>query len=169
MCSRAAGDQILTPANFNCPGQIVISGQGEACYRAVELAEEYGAIKAIQLQVAGAFHTEMMAPAADTLKTALQDCQIQAPADVRVIANVDVRYYNDPEQIRNGLVRQLVEPIQWQKCMEKLLDEGVEKYYEIGPGRVLTGLMKRINRKTKVVNVSNVNALRQLQQQDAVV
>lgn len=168
LCSHAAGDQILKPANFNCPGQIVISGQGEACYRAVELAEEYGAIKAIQLQVAGAFHTEMMAPAADTLKTALQGCQIHAPGDVRVIANVDVEYYNDTDGIRHGLVRQLIEPIQWQKCMEKLLDEGVEKYYEIGPGRVLTGLMRRINRKTKVINVSNVNALRQLHEQNVV-
>ena len=168
LCSHAAGDQVLKPANFNCPGQIVVSGQNEACDRAVELADEYGAIMAIKLKVAGAFHTEMMAPAADTLQTALEHCQIQSPT-ARVIANVDVEFYNDADGIRQGLVRQLVQPIQWQKCMEKLLDEGIEKYYEIGPGRVLVGLMKRINRKTKVINVSNLNALRQLQEQSAVV
>ena len=168
LCSHAAGDQVLKPANFNCPGQIVISGQSQACYRAVQLANEYGAIKAIELKVAGAFHTEMMAPAADTLQTALEDCQIESPTAAKVIANVDVEYYNDAAGIRHGLVKQLLEPIQWQKCMEKLLDEGVEKYYEIGPGRVLTGLMKRINRKTKVINVSNLNALRKLQEQIAI-
>jgi [acyl-carrier-protein] S-malonyltransferase len=110
-----------------------------------------------------------MSPAADALAQALADCPITAPADTAVIANVDVRHYEDAEQIRTGLVRQLIEPIQWQKCMEKLLDAGVEKYYEIGPGRVLTGLMKRINRKTRVINLSSLEAIRKLQAQDAAV
>ena len=77
-------------------------------------------------------------------------------------ASVDVSYYNDAEGIRNGLVEQLVKPLRWQKCMEKLLDEGVENFYEIGPGRVLTGLMRRINRKTRVNNVSDLKSLNAL-------
>jgi len=162
VCQEAAQGQLLKPANFNCPGQIVISGENDACDRAVEAAERRGALKAIKLKVAGAFHTEMMSPAAKALRDALAQSEIKAPTDVRTIANVNAEYYTEAEQIRSGLVRQLVEPILWQACMEKLLDEGVETYYEIGPGRVLTGLMKRINRKAKVINVSDVGGSRQL-------
>ncbi len=166
LCTAASQGQLLRAANYNCPGQIVISGEIEACDRAVELAEEFGAMKAVKLKVAGAFHTDMMSSAAQALQEALESCQISAPDEIKVIANIDVNFYTDAEQIREGLVKQLVQPILWQKCMEKLLDAGVEKYYEIGPGRVLTGLMKRIRRKTRVVNVSNVDALKKLQSQE---
>lgn len=162
LCQEASEGAVLSPANFNCPGQIVISGDRQACGRAVGLAEKFGAIKAIQLQVAGGFHTEMMAPAADELKSALESCSISDDSSVKVIANVTSGYYNTAQEIREGLVGQLVSPIQWQKCMEKLLEAGVEKYYEIGPNRVLTGLMRRINRKTRVVNLSNAKAIEDL-------
>ena len=162
LCDNAAQGQLLKPVNFNCPGQIVISGDVDACRRAAELAEEYGAIKAVILQVAGAFHTEKMNPAADALKIALENADIADIGPVKVIANIDAEYYSGPDQIRKGLVRQLVEPILWQKSMEKLLEEGIEDYYEIGPGRVLTGLMRRINRKTKVKNISGLKSLKAL-------
>lgn len=168
LCVEAAGADLLVAVNFNCPGQIVISGDGEACRRAASLAEKYGAIKAVPLKVAGAFHTKMMAPAADTLQEALQSCEIADPSGVKVIANIDAAYYDDAAQIRQGLVNQLVQPILWQRCMEKLLDEGVESFYEIGPGRVLTGLMKRINRKTKVINVSDLESISNLRSQTCV-
>ncbi len=167
VCEGAAEGQLLKCANFNCPGQIVISGHLEACRRAVDIAERHGAIKAISLKVAGAFHTEMMSPAAEALGSALAVSEIRICGDVRTIANVDATYYADAEQVRRGLVRQLVEPILWQSCMEKLLDEGVERWYEIGPGRVLTGLMKRINRKAKIVNVSDLGGLQELRSQRA--
>ncbi len=163
LCQEAGEGELLTAVNFNCPGQIVISGAIEPCQRAVELADKYGAIKAIPLKVAGAFHTELMKPAAESLKAALEKCQIGNPGEIKVIANIDAGYYDSASQIRGGLVRQLVEPLLWQRCMEKLLDEGVERFYEIGPGRVLTGLMRRINRKTKVVNVSDLASLSKLQ------
>ncbi len=159
LCKDAAGDGLLSCANFNCPGQIVLSGDVDACQRAAELAEKYGAIKAVVLKVAGAFHTSMMQPAADALKEALKSCKIAETTGVKVIANIDAEYYNGAAGIRQGLVRQLVEPLLWQKCMEKLLAEGVENFYEIGPGRVLTGLMRRINRKTKVINVSSAGTI----------
>ena len=165
LCVEAAGADLLVAVNFNCPGQIVISGDGEACRRAAALAEKYGAIKAVPLKVAGAFHTKMMAPAADTLQEALQSCEIADPSGVKVIANIDAAYYDDAAQIRQGLINQLVQPILWQRCMAKLLDEGVESFYEIGPGRVLTGLMKRINRKTKVINVSDLESISNLRSQ----
>jgi [acyl-carrier-protein] S-malonyltransferase len=151
------------PVNFNCPGQIVISGTSAACKRAEKLADKYGAIKAVPLSVAGAFHTEMMAPAAEQLEKALEKTSIQDPSNVKVIANISAEYYSNAGQIKEGLTRQLIQPILWQKCMERLIGEGIEKFYEIGPGRVLTGLMKRINRKIKVTNISTAEAISKLQ------
>jgi [acyl-carrier-protein] S-malonyltransferase len=163
LCKEAASDGLLTAVNFNCPGQIVISGDMDACSKAAQLAKKYGAIKAVVLKVAGAFHTSMMQPAADALKEALDDCDISKELSVKVIANIDTQYYTSADHIRSGLVKQLVQPLLWQKCMVKLLDEGVDNFYEIGPGRVLTGLMKRINRKTKVINVSDLGSIQKLQ------
>jgi len=159
LCRTAAKGGLLRPANFNCPGQIVISGDTKACQRAAELAESFGAIKAIVLQVAGAFHTEKMAGAAKTLKEALAICNIADPGEIKVLANVSGDYYQNANDIRSGLTEQLSSPILWQKCMQKLIDQGVEKFYEIGPGRVLTGLMKRIDRKKKVVNISTADSI----------
>jgi len=162
LCEEASQGELLVAVNFNCPGQIVLSGAVGACQRAAELAEKHGAIKAVPLSVAGAFHSEMMNPAAEELSKALADCPINDPADIKVIANIDGEYYKDANAIRHGLVKQLVQPILWQKCMEKLLAEGVENFYEIGPGRVLTGLMKRIHRRTKVTNISTAESLQKL-------
>jgi [acyl-carrier-protein] S-malonyltransferase len=156
LCKEAAEGGLLSCANFNCPGQIVITGDAEACKRAVGLAEKYGAAKAIELKVAGAFHSQLMAPAAEELKKAIGLCEIKPPADIAVIANVDAQYYKTKEQISQGLVKQLTGAVLWQNCMEKLLADGVTKFYEIGPNRVLTGLMRRINRKAEVVNISAI-------------
>jgi len=162
LCEKASQGVLLKGVNFNCPGQIVISGDVEACKRAADMAEEFGAIKAIPLAVAGAFHTVFMDPAAKKLEKALRDSPIAGASNVKVVANVDAGYYNTAEQTINGLVTQLVAPILWQKCMEKLLAEGVEDFYEIGPNRVLTGLMRRINRKTKVKNISDLASLQKV-------
>ncbi len=162
LCTEAAEGELLAPVNFNCPGQIVVSGSISACERAEMLAEKYGAIKAVRLEVAGAFHTEMMSSAAEALKEALSNCQISEPSEIKTIANINAEYYESSPKIAEGLIKQLTCPILWQKCMERLLTDGVEKFYEIGPGRVLTGLMKRINRKIKVVNLSNLVAIKSL-------
>ena len=170
LCNEASQGELLQAVNFNCPGQIVVSGAKDACTRAAELAEKYGAIKAIPLEVAGAFHTEMMAGAAHTLSEALQKAGISEPADnkiisnsnTRTISNIDAEYYTSAEKIRQGLTKQLTCPILWQKCMERLLADGIDKFYEIGPGRVLTGLMKRINRKIKVINISSLESLKDI-------
>jgi len=162
LCNEAAQNELLSAVNFNCPGQIVISGAKSACARAERLAEKFGAIKAVRLAVAGAFHTEMMSTAADALKKALQKSRIRQPSDIRIIANIDAKYYESGEKIADGLVKQLTCPILWQKCMEKLLADGVEKFYEIGPGRVLTGLMRRLSRSTKVVNINSLRAIERL-------
>jgi len=164
LCAEARQGELLEPVNFNCPGQIVLSGAKAPCRRAAELAPKYDAIKAMPLAVAGAFHTEMMATAAESLSQALADVQIVEPDGVKTIANVNAEYYDSTRAIAEGLALQLTRPILWQKCMERLLADGVENFYEIGPGRVLTGLMRRIKRKAKVTNLSTAEALKKLLQ-----
>ena len=162
LCVEASEGELLVPVNFNCPGQIAISGTKAACERAETLAEKRGALGAIRLEVAGAFHTDMMSSAAEALKKALSKCNISEPAETRIIANITGEYYQSSEEIAEGLAKQLTCPILWQKCMERLLADGVEEFYEIGPGRVLTGLMRRIHRKTRVTNISTLQALEEL-------
>ncbi len=162
LCIAAAEGELLELVNFNCPGQIVASGSISACDRLERLAPEYGAAKAIRLEVAGAFHSDMMSSAAEALGQALAQCTIAEPANIKTLANIDAEYYQGPDAVANGLVKQLTSPILWQKCMERLLSEGVEQFYEIGPGRVLAGLMRRINRKTKVINVNGAESLKAL-------
>jgi len=159
LCEEASQGEILEPVNFNCPGQVAISGEVSACQRAEKLAEKYGAIKAVRLEVAGAFHTTMMTPAAETLSEVLAQTNIADPTSPKVIANVTADYYTSADQIRSSLAKQLTSPILWQKCMERLLADGVEVFYEIGPGKVLTGLMKRINRKANIINLSSAQSL----------
>ncbi len=142
-----------------------MSGSKSACQRAEQLAEKYGAIKAVRLEVAGAFHTEMMSSAAVVLKEALSNCEISGPSEIKTIANIHAEYYESTSKIAEGLIKQLTCPILWQKCMERLLADGVEKFYEIGPGRVLTALCRRINRKIKVVNVSSLDSINELLEQ----
>ena len=162
LCAEAREGGLLEPVNFNCPGQIVLSGEKAPCRRAEHLAPKYGAIKAVPLPVAGAFHTTMMAPAAETLKEALADTHIAEPAAVKTIANINAKYYNTAAGIRLGLTKQLTSPILWQKCMERLLADGIEDFCEIGPSRVLTGLMKRISRKANIINLSTAESIKQL-------
>ncbi len=162
LCAEAGQNELLAAVNFNCPGQIVVSGSKAACERATSLAEKYGAIKAVKLEVAGAFHTQMMSSAAEALKQALSNCRISEPSEIKIIANINAEYYHSAKEIAEGLIKQLTHPILWQKCMERLLADGTEKFYEIGPGRVLTGLMRRISRKTKVVNASTLDAIKDI-------
>jgi len=146
ICVAAAQQgEVLRIANRLGPGNIVISGHRAACERAVELAEEAGG-RAVRLSVAGAFHTSLMEPADQEVARALEDCPMSAPR-IPVISNVDAQPHDDPEEIRELLVRQVKSPVLWADSLGKLIESGIEEFYEIGPGRVLTGLLKRINRK----------------------
>ncbi len=150
------GETMLSAVNFNCPGQIVVSGTINACKKAAEIAGEYGAMKAIPLTVAGAFHTDMMAPAAEQLASAIDGCTLNAPT-TPVISNVDTLAYAGAGEIKEKLLKQLVGAVRWQQSVEKLIDEGFDSYVEIGPGRVLSGLVKKITRGKKVkANITNV-------------
>ncbi|MFA5863723.1 MAG: ACP S-malonyltransferase [Phycisphaerae bacterium] len=159
ICNEARENEILVPANFNCPGQVVVSGHRGACVRAAQLAEKAGAMKAIVLDVAGAFHSPLMQPAADKLKTVLEQTEFHPPK-IPVISNVDCEFHTDLADIRQTLYRQVTASTYWGKSMEKLLSLGVDQFFEIGPKRTLTGFLKRIDRKAKAVNISGVADLR---------
>ena len=144
--------EVLEIANHLCPGNIVVSGDQAACDRIAESAVAAGAIKAIPLAVAGAFHTSIMQPAVDQLSEALAGATLSAPR-IPVISNVDAQPHTDPEEIRRLLVDQVVNAVRWEGSMRYLLAENYDLFYEVGPGRVLRGLMKRIHRKTKCEGV----------------
>lgn len=154
LVEAARGDEVLQVANLLCPGNIVVSGSRGACARLTEAATQAGAMKVIPLAVAGAFHTPLMQPAYDRLSAALAEAEIRTPR-IPVISNVDARPHPDPAEIRELLVRQLVNPVLWEESMRRLIGEhGVERCFEVGPGRVLTGLLKRIDRKFPCENVA---------------
>jgi len=138
-------------ANYLCPGNTVLSGEIKAIDAAEKLIEAKNG-KPIRLPVAGAFHTELMKPADDQLAVALANVTIHSPR-IPVWSNVDAKSHAEPAEIRNLLVRQVLQPVRWEETMRNLLNEGVERFYEIGPGKVLTGLLKRINRKVECRSV----------------
>ena len=152
LCEKARGGEVLEIANLLCPGNIAISGTNAACERAAEMAQSVGAMKAVPLAVAGAFHTQIMRPADQTLAAALADVPMQRPK-IPVISNVDAQPHDDPEEIRRLLVRQVVSPVRWEDSMRLLLQQGFDQFYEVGPGRVLRGLLRRIDRKVSCQSV----------------
>lgn len=157
LCQRAGEGEVLSPANFNAPGQVVISGTQAACERAVKVCEEMGG-KATPLVVAGAFHSPLMKPAVERLRTVLNGSDMNAPR-FAVISNVTGKPHGDVGSIRELLCVQCAQPIRWVSSMQYLLAEKVERFYEVGPGKVLSGLMRRMDRKTRVVNVSDAASL----------
>ena len=146
LCAQAAAGDVLTIANYLCPGNIVISGDKAACDRALPIALEIGAMKAIPLAVAGAFHTPIMESAVARLTEALETVSF-APPRIPVVLNVDGQFHDDPSMIQKLLARQVVEPVLWEASMRALLERGATEFYEVGPGRVLRGLLRRIERK----------------------
>jgi [acyl-carrier-protein] S-malonyltransferase len=153
LCEQARGDEILEIANLLCPGNVVVSGTNAACERAAEMAPGMGAMKAVPLAVAGAFHTRIMRPADEKLAEALADVPMKSPR-IPVICNVDARPHSDPEEIRQLLVQQVLSPVLWEDSMRYLLGQGFDEFYEVGPGRVLRGLLRRIDRKIDCQNVA---------------
>jgi [acyl-carrier-protein] S-malonyltransferase len=153
LCEEASSEGLIRLANFLCPGNIVVSGSKAACKKFVTLVDEAGG-KPMPLAVAGAFHTEIMKPADEKLAEALAGIQLNSPR-IPVVSNVDAKPHEDLEEIRDLLVRQVLSPVQWEPSIRYLLEQGVEEFYEIGPGRVLSGLLKRIKRKTPCTVVND--------------
>ena len=151
-------------ANFNCPGQMVISGSKENIEKAMELAKTKGAARATPLQVSGAFHSPLMQPAKEGLATIISRLTFKDPS-VPVIANTTAHPLVRGEQIGPELTAQLLNSVQWQRSIEFMIENGVSTFIEIGPGKVLTGLIKRINRNANVMNIGDVEAIKNLANQ----
>jgi len=151
LVGEARGDGVLEIANLLCPGNTVVSGSQASIEALCSLAESRQ-FRYAKLAVAGAFHTPLMKPADEALATALGQVKLVAPR-LPIWFNVDAKPHTDPDEIRNLLIRQVLSPVQWEGTLRGLENAGFTKYYEVGPGRVLAGLMKRINRKADLTNI----------------
>ncbi len=151
-------------ANINCPGQLVISGATDNITRAVELATEKGASRAIPLQVSGAFHTPMMQPAVDGMSEIIPTLTFREPT-IPIIANTSARPMTSAEAVKSELLEQLCNSVQWQGSIEYMIENGITSVIEIGPGRVLTGLMRRIDRSVETRNIGDAGAVQSLTEQ----
>ena len=152
LCDEAGAAGVVEPANLNCPGQVVVSGEVAGVEKAVELAPAHGAKKALVLNVSGAFHSSLMEDAKRELAEFLGGIEIR-DASVPVIANVSARPVTAADEIRTNLVEQMTSPVRWEESMRFLLDEGAEDLYEIGAGRVLKGLLRSIERSARCTSV----------------
>ncbi|KQA27650.1 malonyl CoA-ACP transacylase [Vibrio metoecus] len=157
-CTDAAQGEVVSPVNFNSPGQVVIAGQKDAVERAGVLCKEAGAKRALPLPVSVPSHCALMKPAADELAKTLAELEFNAP-QIPVINNVDVAAETDPAKIKDALIRQLYSPVRWTECVEQMSAQGVEKLIEMGPGKVLTGLTKRIVKTLEGAAVNDVASL----------
>jgi len=145
VCEQAADGNVVSPVNYNSPGQVVIAGHAEAVQRAIALAKEAGAKRAVQLPVSVPSHCALMRPAAEQFADHLDQAVIKTPA-IKVIQNVDATLHDDPDTIRANLDRQLYSPVQWVGSVKAMGKQGVTRIIEAGPGKVLTGLCKRIDK-----------------------
>jgi len=157
---RQTGTRI---ANINCPGQIVISGAKDKLAKAMELVKEKGAHRAIPLQVSGAFHTPLMQPAVDGMAEIMATLKFNNPT-VPIVGNTTAKPLTTAEAVKEELLNQLCNCVQWQRSVEYMVNDGVSNFIEIGPGRVLAGLIKRIDRSVKITNIGDAEAVKNLAQ-----
>ena len=157
--SQLAAEAGVHVANYNCPGQIVVSGEAKRIEKAMGLATAHGALKVVQLQVSGAFHTSLMQSAADGLAQAISTVAFNAPA-IPVIGNASAKPLVSIGDVKDELVQQLCHPVQWQKSIEYIISQGVGLFVEVGPGKVLSGLIKRINKAAKTLSIGDARSLK---------
>lgn len=161
LCDSLNEYGVIQPANFNSPGQIALSGDVEAVKKAIDKAKEMGAKRAVELVVSGAFHSPLMESAQEGLKSVLEETEIN-DAQIPVYSNVEAKAVQDKNKIRDLLYQQLTKPVLWQELVENMIKDGAETFYEIGPGKVLKGLLKRIDRNVpcfEVGTTENINNL----------
>jgi [acyl-carrier-protein] S-malonyltransferase len=160
LCEEAAEGEVLTPANFNCPGQIVIAGHTKAVERAMERAKQEGK-KALPLPVSAPFHSPLMRPAGERLEKVLEGIPIQN-LKIPIVTNVEAEINQSKERVKELLVIQVWSPVRWEESMQKIATDGIDQTLEIGPGKVLSGLMKRINPKVETRNIEDIQTLKKI-------
>lgn len=158
VCRESQAKGIVEPANYNCPGQIVIAGEVEAVGYACELAKEKGARKTVMMSVSGPFHTSMLKPAAEKLAAELKNIEIN-PMSVPVITNVTADYIENSGDIKETLRKQVMSSVRWEQTIRKLIADGFDTFIEIGPQKTLSAFVKKIDRKVKTLNVEDMKSL----------
>lgn len=154
----AAADGLVSAANYNAPGQVVIAGAAAAVEQAAALCRERGAKRAVFLEVSGPFHCALMAPAREQLAVALDAAGLKQP-QIPLVRNVDAAAVNSVSEVRSGLLEQLAQPVRWTECIQRMAVEGVTRLVECGPGKVLTGLAKRIDRSLAAGSIGTLDGL----------
>ncbi len=160
ICDEVSSGEVLTPANFNCPGQIVIAGHTKAVGRAIERVKQEGK-KAVLLPVSAPFHSPLMRPAGDRLEKVLEGVSVN-DLKIPVVTNVEAEVNDSKDMIKGLLVAQVSRPVRWEESMEKIIERGIEQVLEIGPGKVLSGLMKRIDHRIETKNLEDVQTLKKI-------
>jgi [acyl-carrier-protein] S-malonyltransferase len=160
ICGEASSGEVLTPANFNCPGQIVIAGHTKAVERAIERVKQEGK-KAILLPVSAPFHSPLMKPAGERLEKVLEGISVN-DLKIPVVTNVEAEVNASKDRIKGLLVAQVSSPVRWEESMGKIIEKGIEQVLEIGPGKVLSGLMKRIDHRIETKNLEDIQTLKKI-------
>lgn len=160
LCEEVSSGEILTPANFNCPGQIVIAGHSNAVNRALERVKKEGK-KAVLLPVSAPFHSPLMKAAGERLEKTLEGIPI-GDLKVPVVTNVEAEFNRSKERVKGLLVAQVSSPVRWEESIRRMTDDGIEQVLEIGPGKVLSGLMKRINPNVEIKNLEDLQTLKKI-------
>ncbi|MCZ6502793.1 MAG: ACP S-malonyltransferase [Gammaproteobacteria bacterium] len=158
ICADLSGSKIVQAANFNAPGQVVIAGENEALDAVVEACKEAGAKRTMSLSVSAPFHSALMQPAADQMEDALAGVSLNAP-QIRIVQNVDADFCDDPENIRKNLVKQMYSAVLWTDTIIKIAADGVSRIIECGPGRVLSGLNRRIDKSLVSYTINSLDSL----------
>ena len=161
LLAEVCGETDTQIANINCPGQLVISGAEENLIKAADLAKAKGAHRAIPLPVSGAFHTPLMQSAVDGMSEIIATLPFHEPL-ISIIANTTAQPMTTAEEVKAELLRQLCNGVQWQRSVEYMVDDGVSTFIEIGPGKVLNGLIRRINKNVKTLNIGDAEAIRNM-------
>lgn len=161
ICNEASPYGIIEPANYNCKGQVVIAGEVDAVAKGCELAKEKGARRVLPLKVSGPFHTSMLEAAAESLEESLKDIEVKVPR-IPYITNVTAEYVTNADDIKPLLVRQVMSPVYWEDIIRRMINDGVEIFIEIGPGRSLSSFVKKVDRKKTVLNVEDMKSLNKL-------
>lgn len=157
-CNGAAPNGIIEPANFNCPGQVVVAGEVKAVEKAMEIAKELGAKRAMMLPVSAPFHCSLLKPAGDKLAVELEKIELK-DMNIPVVTNVTAEYILDKTKVKDLLIRQVSSPVLFEESVRKMIDDGVDTFVEIGPGKTLIGFVKKINKEVKTLNVEDVESL----------
>jgi [acyl-carrier-protein] S-malonyltransferase len=160
VCKEVSSGEVLTTANFNCPGQIVIAGHAKAVERAIERIKQEGK-KAVLLPVSAPFHSPLMKPAGERLEKALEEISV-TDLKIPVVTNVEAEVNTSKDRVKGLLVTQVSNPVRWEESMRKMIEKGIEQVLEIGPGKILSGLMKRIDNRIETGNLEDLQTLKKI-------